>query len=170
MKAFAALRFTEDINLCGRVYWYVAPFPVKAGDRVLAPVGPHDRLQCARVEFLAPEGEEPYPAALSKEIASMLGDRERAGYIDLGGIRYDDRHYTRLGRVFLSEKEVPFDGESVAAEREDAILRAAFSPLPVLLYGEGVHGKGVLLLAIVRGRETEDVPPSVLAAVREKLC
>ena len=47
---FALLRFAEDKNISDRGYWYLSGFPVAAGERVLAPVGMHDRLQCAVVE------------------------------------------------------------------------------------------------------------------------
>ena len=77
MVRFAALRFTEDENIRDRVYWYRCPFGTRAGERVLAPVGSHDRLQCARVErvLLAEEGDAPYDPALLKDVAAPLGAR-----------------------------------------------------------------------------------------------
>ncbi len=171
MELFAALRFLDDLNLCGRVYWYVAPFLLREGDLVLAPVGPHDRLQCAQVELIADAAKEPYPRALCKQIASRFGDREIAkGCFDLGGLRYDDRHYTRLGRYFVSAEDIPFEGIKIAADGEDAANRAATSPTPVLIYGEGAREIGRLFLRIARGEEIGEMSPSAIAAVREKLC
>ncbi len=102
MVTFAALRFTEDENIAGRVYWYCCPFEVKAGERVLAPVGSHDRLQCARVErvLMAEERDAPYNMALIKRVAAPFGARsfvwEGRTCTELGGVRYDSKRFTRF--------------------------------------------------------------------------
>ena len=102
---FAALRFTEDENIRDRVYWYRCAFRNKGGERVLAPVGSHDRLQCARVErvLFAEEGDAPYDPALLKDVAAPLGARsflwEGRTCFELGGVRYDQKRFTRF-RVF----------------------------------------------------------------------
>ena len=102
MVRFAALRFTEDENIRDRVYWYRCPFGTRAGERVLAPVGSHDRLQCARVErvLLAEEGDAPYDPALLKDVAAPLGARsffwEGRMCFELGGVRYDQKRFTRF--------------------------------------------------------------------------
>ena len=163
MEKFAALRFTEDENLRGRVYWYIAPFSVKEGERVLAPVGPHDFT----------EEEAPYPAVLCKHILAKLGEREAAeGVFDLGGVRYDDRHYTRLCRILIAEDGTR--GHDLPVKRicteEEWLLPAAEARDCVLLYGENVKEAASLILRIVRGEDPEGVPPSVLLALRGKLC
>ena len=174
MELFAALRFTEDENLSGRVYWYIAPFAVKEGERVLAPVGPHDRLQCARVERTDSfsEAEAPYPPILCKHILAKLGERKvKEGVFDLGGVRYDDRHYVRLGRVFLAKTEA--DGAGLPIKKcnicdENPYLAAAEEG-PVLLFGDGVREAAEVILRVVRGEDVGEVPPSALFALREKL-
>lgn len=176
MELFAALRFTEDENLRDRIYWYLAPFPVKAGERVLAPVGPHDRLQCARVERIDSFTEEdaPYPPVLCKSILAMYGEREvRAGVFDLGGVRYDDRHFTRLGRILIARDASDSDGLAVkkCSICDDNWLKTAAEEREcVLLFGEDIREAAALILRIVRGEDVESVPPSVLLALREKLC
>ncbi len=102
MVRFAALRFTEDENIRDRVYWYRCAFEIKAGERVLAPVGSHSRLQCARVErvLLAEEKDAPYDPALLKDVAAPLGARsflwEGRTCFELGGVRYDKKRFTRF--------------------------------------------------------------------------
>ena len=176
MELFAALRFTEDENLAGRVYWYIAPFPVDAGERVLAPVGPHDKLQCARVERISTFAEDtaPYPPALCKRILAKYGERQiKEGVFDLGGVRYDARHFVRMGRIFLAAEEESAEGisaEKIDTGCENWLLSAANSRGPVLLFGENVKEGAALILRIVRGEDVEEVPPSVLIALRDKLC
>ncbi len=174
MDLFAALRFTEDENLSGRIYWYIAPFPVKEGERVLAPVGPHDKLQCARVERTDrfKEEEAPYPPILCKHILARLGEREvQAGVYDLGGVRYDDRHFTRFRRILIAENGTCGAGLPVRAVDVGGewLTAAAEEKRCVLLFGGNVREAAGLILRIVRGEDAEDVPPSILAALREKL-
>lgn len=176
MDLFAALRFTEDENLAGRVYWYIAPFHVKEGERALAPVGPHDRLQCARVERIKTCAEEdaPYPPALCKRIAAKYGEREvKEGVYDLGGVRYDARHFVRMGRIFIAADREHAEG--VSAEKIDTgcenwLRRAAEERGCAVLFGENVKEGAALILRIVRGEDPAEVPPSVLIALRDKLC
>lgn len=103
MVTYAALRFTEDENIADRVYWYRCGFAVQAGERVLAPVGSHDRLQCARVERVleAKEADAPYDPALLKDVAAPYGARtflwEGRLCKELGGVRYDAKRFTRFG-------------------------------------------------------------------------
>ena len=105
---FAALRFTEDANIADNVYWYACALPVQAGERVLAPVGTHNRLQCARVERVVTAfGENaPYDIRLIKEVEAKLGARAiRAGEsvcYELGGVRYDEKRYTRFRRILYT--------------------------------------------------------------------
>jgi hypothetical protein len=117
---YAAIRFLDDENLVDRVYWYRSDFSLAVGELVLAPVGIHDRLQLARVErtIWAEEREAPYDIRLVKSLAEKYGCRKmvvgRLTCYEAGGVKYDDRHYTRLKRVLVS----PFCGEPTDEERE----------------------------------------------------
>lgn len=169
-EGFAALRFFRDPNLCGRLYWYLAPFPVSAGERVLAPVGVHDRLQCAVVELTAPPSQPPYPPALCKRIAARAGARNAAeGVIDLGGVRYDDRHYTRFG-AFLYETaagagaSLPYPVTRVEAVAPLEALAAAQGC--VLITGEGAEALAKRVIGIARGGEEGRAAD----LIRAKLC
>lgn len=175
MEIFAALRFTEDENLAGRVYWYIAPFPVKDGERVFAPVGPHDRLQLARVERTEAFSEEeaPYPAILCKRILARENGREvKEGVFDLGGVRYDDRHYTRFHRLLIAKREADGDGlavKRISVDEEGWLFAAAEEGTCALLYGGTVKEAASLILRIVRGEDVEEVSPSVLISLRQKM-
>ncbi len=166
MIAFAALRFTEDENLRDRVYWYLGE-GLKEGERVLAPVGPHDRLQRARVErtLLAEAENAPYDIRLMKKVAARDGARVLAAggvrCVELGGVRYDDRHYTRFGRVLYAEEEP--EGEELAAygvkrtvrtDRPDGeTMRRILGAPCVLVTGAGAAEVCSLLLALARREE-----------------
>lgn len=174
MTLFAALRFTEDPNLRDRVYWYISTIPVEENERVLAPVGPHDRLQCARVERVSRGTEEPYPAALCKRVAAKYGAREIAhGCFELGGVRYDDRHYTRFGHILIAQElldisELPFP-VTVIAEEEHCLEKIAAAKDCVLLCGTWVREIASVILKIARDEET-DAPLGSACAIRAKLC
>ena len=103
MVTYAALRFAEDVNLCDRVYWYASAFALKVGERVLAPVGVHDKLQRAVVEQLSSVPPLPF----LKYVAAREGARKLtaggAVFSELGGVRYDEKHYTRFGRVLVGK-------------------------------------------------------------------
>lgn len=109
---FAALRFVEDKNISDRVYWYLTENPLEIGEKVLAPVGIHDRLQLAQVvkTLTATKETAPYDVQLVKSVATLYGARKlTADGIDLlefGGVRYDEKHYTPFGRLLLA-KEFP---------------------------------------------------------------
>ena len=141
MVTFAALRFAEDGNLSDRTYWYRCDFALSPGERVLAPVGMHDRLQRAVVERVLEAGAEnaPYDLRLIKSVAARDGARLlRAGgavFRELGGIRYDRKHYTRFGRVLVGMRlpsaaraELSGYGVSLFCDTEEngaaAVLRA----------------------------------------------
>ncbi len=162
---FAALRFTEDGNLRSRVYWYLAPFPVSVWEEVLAPVGPHDRLQKARVErtLSCAEEEAPYDMRLIKRAAAKYGEREvhigELGCLEFGGIRYDDRHFTRFGAVLLAgSAPAPADlaGEKrtvfVSPQKGDETVYRTLSLGHGILLAGG-EGREIcrLLLSFVRG-------------------
>lgn len=105
---FAALRFAEDKNISERVYWYLCGFPVKEGDKVLAPVGSRNKLQMAVVErtLSAQEENAPYDMRLIKRAEVKYGARKyEIGdriYVEFGGVRYDEKHYTPFGKLLLA--------------------------------------------------------------------
>lgn len=178
---FAALSFTEDENLAGRTYWYLSDFPLRPAERVLAPVGPHDRLQAGRVvRMLEGSGEDaPYDLSLIKKIAAPYGARKLGCggtvCLELGGVRYDDRHYTRYRKILVADAE-PDDPDKLfrygvrefIAAGEDALQRAAEAKECVLLFGADAGRLGELILSACSG--DPDLPPSLLSAFRRKLC
>ncbi len=168
---FAALRFPEDGNLRDRLYWYLADLPVREGDEVLAPVGPHDRLQRGVVErtVRAKEEEAPYDVRLIKRITARYGARKLlfAGHAEafweFGGARYDDRHYTRLGRILYTDTMSECAGmvadsacmtlfEAPMSE-DEAIYRTLASGHAALLVGGEGREIVRLLLSLLKGEE-----------------
>lgn len=180
---FAALRFTEDKNLRGNVYWYLCGFPVSEGEKVLAPVGVHDRLQCAAVERILWEEPQnaPYDLRLIKPVTAKYGARKLVlggeELLEFGGLRYDDRHYTPFGRMLLARRR-PADmtpifayGGTKLLEGEDGEAlweEIARSASCVLLTGE--EGKKTFgrLLNLCRGEEC-GVGEALGRELREKL-
>lgn len=150
LLSFAALRFTEDVRLSDRVYWYLTDLDVKEGEAVLAPVGAHDRLQKARVEktLKADDAHAPYPVALIKRVAARAGEREKeirgVPCLDFGGVLYDDRHYTRFGRLYRAET-----GNFPEPSLKDAAA-ALSSGRRVFVRGDELF---FLLLAFLKGEE-----------------
>lgn len=64
------------VAIMGAPYWYVAPFPVEAGDRVLAPFGTEEKLLEAtvlKVEVCTPQ-TAPVPVARVKFLEKRLGN------------------------------------------------------------------------------------------------
>ncbi|MDE6058742.1 MAG: hypothetical protein K2G44_01730 [Clostridia bacterium] len=182
-QSFAALRFIEDANIADNVYWYLCEFPIKAGERVLAPVGAHNRLQCARVErtLTAEENGAPYDVRLIKKVAAKYGVCERnfGGYTcrDLGGRRYDAKRYTRFGEVYYCE-EVPSEeqlsalhalGIAVLHTREDALSAVARANAPVLICGAGAADTAKKLFALVCGAEDAGLTPEEITLLKNKL-
>lgn len=151
---FAALRFCDDENLSNRLYWYLCDLPVKENDRVLAPVGIHDRLQAGTVERLleAEAGAAPYDMRLIKSAAALLGARKlKAGETDcleLGGFRYDQKHYTRFF-VALYAKSVP---ENVEALKDYGVTRTLEGSAKEILFSLAKE-KGCALLTDKAGEE-----------------
>lgn len=166
---FAALRFYQDKNICDRLYWYLAEFPVCAGERVFAPVGGRNRLQKAVVERTAEAEKEnaPYDIALVKKIEARcnmqsfpLGD---GVCIDLGGIRYDDRHYTHFYRIaFCEKKELSFQEKTALKERGfDGFLRTdedcsvVQNSSRVLIFGADARNVAEKIVRAARGEKEE---------------
>lgn len=180
---FAALRFTEDKNLADRLYWYLSEFPLKEGDRVLAPVGAHDRLQCAEVErTLSAEGKDaPYDLRLIKCVAAKYGARMLAiggeRLLEFGGVRYDGKHFTPFGRLLLA-KTRPADLSAVCAYGATKVLEGADAePLweelartlgGVLLVGEEGTKTFERLYRLCRGEDC-GIPEALGEELKEKL-
>ena len=166
-RDFAALRFTADSNLSDRVYWYLTEFALSQGERVLAPVGVHDRLQEARVEktLSAEERDAPYDLRLIKKVAAKYGARklvlDGAELLEFGGVRYDEKHFTPFGRLLLS-KSLPADRAEIAlCGVTKTLLYAADDPA---LYREIAHSAGCVLLS---GSEGEAAFRNLYAFLRD---
>lgn len=180
-RTFYALRFTEDENLRDRVYWYLSEREYREGERVLAPVGPHDRLQCARIEriFCAAAGEEPYDPRLAKYIAAKLGARRVCAgdtvLTETGGVRYDGRHYTQLFRVLVTkegentERLRPFGIETFVRAGADALEELSRSRGCTLLYGARAEEIAAELLRIVKGETDGGLGEDARASLIRKM-
>lgn len=178
---FVALRFLEDENLCDRVYWYRTDFALKEGERVLAPVGTHDRLQCAVVErtLSATAENAPYDAALVKSVAAKYGARKlMAGdtpCLELGGVRYDEKRYTQFRRILIADR-LPSDLSGLRAYGVTRFLPAGETSLEeiaeietcVLLYGASARLQAENIFSAVRGNRG-DVPQAVAERLYQKL-
>lgn len=161
---FTALRFFEDENICDRTYWYRCDFPVEEGALVLAPVGSRNGLQLARVERTLSSGEAdaPYDLRLIKRAEAKYGARKlvagRLVCYELGGVRYDEKRFTRFRRVlFCSFGEEPSEEERalLASYGVTETVRArALCDVPaegcVLLTGENARSLAEELLSLVR--------------------
>lgn len=174
---FALVCFREDKNISDRSYWYRASFPLAAGEEVLCPVGSHDRLQLGVVEQVLETDPDhaPYDLRFIKEIAQKKGARwvrrESLIFKDLGGVRYDEKHFTQPYRLYcgradvLSEEDKTFLSEcgiervlsctppqkkfSEELEREeffDTLRKLAADEKPTLLLEGDVVGAALLAL------------------------
>lgn len=71
LLCFAGVEFPDDPNVRGYNFWYLCPFDGAAeGDKVLAPLGRHDRLQEGVIRQVKYESEEnsPFPMHSIKRI------------------------------------------------------------------------------------------------------
>ena len=167
---FAALRFVSDANISDRVYWYLAPFPLAAGESVYAPVGVHNCLQLARVErVLTAEAQNaPYDIAVIKRVEHRAKERVFSiggvALRDLGGILYDAKHYTHYNRIVFAESgqfNAPYPEDygrllNVTARGEVAIEQAINGGEGALLItGSGAREYARKILLAARGREHE---------------
>ena len=62
------------VEILGAPYWYIAPFAVEAGDRVLAPLGREERLvegTVLRTELCTPQ-TAPFPMNRVKRLEKKL--------------------------------------------------------------------------------------------------
>lgn len=153
MVRYAALCFAEDENIADRTYWYRCPFAVAAGEKVFAPVGPHDRIQRAEVvRVCEKEQDVSFDVRFLKRVAAKCGAFRRSvgGTIvfETGGLAYDEKHFTRFGRVLFGTCEGAVGGVTpVAAQEECAALRT-------LLRTEGC--------ALLTGRAAADAAADLL--------
>lgn len=72
---FVSVEFPDDENVVGRTYWYLCKFEgAEEGDRVQAPLGRHNRIQCGviRAVIYAEMENSPYPWYLIKDIAKLI--------------------------------------------------------------------------------------------------
>lgn len=183
-RTFAALRFIEDENIADNVYWYLCEFPVEAGERVLAPVGAHNRLQCARVErtLAAEEESAPYDVRFIKKVAAKYGVCERSfeGYIcrELGGRRYDAKRYTRFGAVLYCEtlpnetqlSALYASGVTVLRSGEDTLFsELARTDGCALICGAGAADTAKKVFEIVRGAGEAELTLADAALLKNKL-
>lgn len=165
---FCAVRFTEDENLLGRTYWYISDFPVKEGESVLAPVGSHDGLQRAVVERVVRASPEnaPYDVRLLKKLAAKVGARKLTAdgitCYELGGVKYDDKRYTRFRRVLVALErpealvELKEYGVTALISAEgDVYADILCEKGCVLVYGQGAYQVAEKLLQTARGERTE---------------
>lgn len=153
-----ALRFCADKNLSDRVYWYESELPLSVGDRVLAPVGVHDKLQLGIVERI----EEGHGDRALKRVTAREGDRilwaDGVRCVEAGGVRYDEKHYTRFGRALFS-KEEPHGREELFSYGVTEFLPASENALGllarakgcVLVYGTGAEEALSRLIGILKG-------------------
>ena len=64
------------VDIMGAPYWYIAPFPVEVGEKVLAPFGKEERLQEAtvlKVETCTPQ-TAPVPVSRAKFLEKPFGN------------------------------------------------------------------------------------------------
>ncbi len=169
MYDFAALRFSADPNLADRVYWYLADLPLKEGEAVLAPVGVHERLQRGIVErTLRADGRNaPYDLGLIKRVAAKEGARGirigGARLLEFGGVRYDDRHYTRFGALCAARTGEVEEGDA-AAYGYGAVLRSPDAD------DEAVYGAILTRGAVLLGGDAEEIFARLFALVAGRNC
>lgn len=172
VSRYAALRFSEDENISDRIYWYACSAFVRAGDRVLAPVGSRDRLQCAVVERVLETDARnaPYDPRYIKRVAAKAGARKiSAGgesYCELGGVRYDSKRYTQFCRAVVGRTLPAAAREELVAYGVGCFLEAGSADLVpllrtvaaarecVLLYGAYADMAAGCLLALAGAADT----------------
>ncbi|MCI8499768.1 MAG: hypothetical protein HFE28_04075 [Clostridia bacterium] len=162
---FAALRFFKDENLADRLYWYRSDFTVKEGDKVFAPVGARDRVQKAIVERVvcAEEANAPYDIALIKRLCALCGAESfEIGSLrvrDLGGVAFDERHYTRFSRLAFCEHIQP-----LTAEERALVRRAGYDG--VIEEGEGLEAVSSCSRILIVGQNAREIARKIISAAR----
>ena len=153
MVRYVALCFAEDENIADRTYWYRCPFAVAAGEKVFAPVGPiRISIRAEVVRVCEKEQDVSFDVRFLKRVAAKCGAFRRSvgGTIvfETGGLAYDEKHFTRFGRVLFGTWEGAVGGVTpVAAQEECAALRT-------LLRTEGC--------ALLTGRAAADAAADLL--------
>lgn len=167
---FAAVNFIADENVRNRLYWYRSDFPVREGDAVLAPIGPNDRLQAGIVEktLVADAAGAPYDVRLVKSLAAKKGESylklSSAVCKELGGMRYDHKHYTRMRQILCAR----MTGGGTASAKANAEGEEVFPQADLTALGEyGIER--ILFLAPCKnsGLEALAMRKENLAAMRE---
>lgn len=72
---FVWVQFPDDPNVCDMKYWYLCPFDgASAGDRVIAPLGRHNRTQEGVIceVRITEEYNAPFPLYLIKSIRKLI--------------------------------------------------------------------------------------------------
>lgn len=72
---FVAVEFVDDPNVVGYTYWYLCKFvQVKEGDKVVAPLGRHDRRQegVVRKVLFTEEDNAPFPLHYIKNVDKVI--------------------------------------------------------------------------------------------------
>ncbi len=183
---FVLLRFENDPNLSDKTYWYVSEMQLKEGDKVLAPVGIHDRLQAATVvktQECEPQNA-PYDVHTVKTVMSRLGMRtleiDSVSLLEFGGERYDEKHYTPFGRILYAEEKPQFSEGFrfygirifLPEEEKDPLRVIAETNGGVLLYGKRGEEVFEALLNLLKGNEeplAEGIDEETLTRLKEKL-
>jgi len=130
-----SLEFEKDVNLICRKFLYKVYFDVEIGDSLVAPIGPHNKLQVGAVkEVFVLREDRLYRVKPSYSIGSFDGDGDRlkmplsaiksavcrysfrraaipdcVNSRDLGGVLYDEKHLTAYGafvRADIPRKEL----------------------------------------------------------------
>ena len=75
LYCFVAVEFPDDPNVVGWCYWYLCDdHSVKVGDKVIAPLGRHNKVQTGVVRHMkfCNEEQSPYPFNLIKRVRRVL--------------------------------------------------------------------------------------------------
>lgn len=74
LVCFVAVEFPDDVNVKGYYFWYICGQDgAEAGDKVIAPLGRHNRVQEGIIRSVryAKEEDAPYPMHSIKRIKSL---------------------------------------------------------------------------------------------------
>lgn len=75
LTCFVSVEFVDDPNVVGYTYWYICNIEgVKVGDKVIAPLGHHNKLQegLVREVRICDDSQAPFPIHLIKNIRKIL--------------------------------------------------------------------------------------------------
>ena len=133
----------------------------------------------------AGEQDAPYDMRLIKRVAAKYGARKLvengAEFLEFGGVRYDEKHYTPFGKLLLAKEPLPASCGIGAYGVEKTLSLSADDPA---LYEEIAHTMGGILLfgkegeaafrnlyAFLRGesRALAGIDGEILSLIKEKL-